>query len=159
MQWLQQMRLAKYLAHAGVASRRAAERVIADGRVTVDGELVTDPARDVEDQSVVALDGRALEGPERRVVYALNKPVGVLSTARDSHGRRTVLDLVPSRGLRLYPIGRLDARSSGLILLSTRSRSRSARAASTRFGVCAPRSVTRCWSCSGSRSGRCAWGG
>jgi 23S rRNA pseudouridine2605 synthase len=118
MQWLQQMRLAKYLAHAGVASRRAAERVIADGRVTVDGELVTDPARDVDAQSVVALDGKALEGPEQRVVYALNKPVGVVSTARDTHGRTTVLDLVPSRGLRLYPIGRLDARSSGLILLS-----------------------------------------
>ena len=118
MQWLQQMRLGKYLAHAGVASRRAAERVIADGRVTVDGELVTDPARDVGDQSVVVLDGRPLEGPERRVVYALNKPVGVVSTARDTHGRRTVLDLVPSGGLRLYPIGRLDASSSGLILLS-----------------------------------------
>jgi 23S rRNA pseudouridine2605 synthase len=118
MQWLQQMRLAKYLAHAGVASRRAAERVIADGRVTVDGELVMDPARDVDDQSVVALDGRALEGPERRVVYALNKPVGVVSTARDTHGRPTVLDLMPSHGLRLYPIGRLDAQSSGLILLS-----------------------------------------
>ena len=118
MQWLQQMRLGKYLAHAGVASRRAAERVIADGRVTVDGELVTDPARDVGDQSVVVLDGRPLAGPERRVVYALNKPVGVVSTARDTHGRRTVLDLMPSHGLRLYPIGRLDAQSSGLILLS-----------------------------------------
>jgi 23S rRNA pseudouridine2605 synthase len=118
MQWLQQMRLAKYLAHAGVASRRAAETVIADGRVTVDGELVTDPARDVDDRSVVVLDGEALQGPERRVVYALHKPVGVVSTARDTHGRRTVLDLVPSSGLRLYPIGRLDARSSGLILLS-----------------------------------------
>jgi 23S rRNA pseudouridine2605 synthase len=118
MQWLQQMRLAKYLAHAGVASRRAAETVIADGRVTVDGELVTDPARDVDDRSVVVLDGEAIQGPERRVVYALHKPVGVVSTARDTHGRRTVLDLVPSSGLRLYPIGRLDARSSGLILLS-----------------------------------------
>jgi 23S rRNA pseudouridine2605 synthase len=118
MQWLQQMRLAKYLAHAGVASRRAAETVIADGRVTVDGELVTDPARDVDDRSVVVLDGEALQGPERRVVYALHKPVGVVSTARDTHGRRTVLDLVPSSGLRLYPIGRLDAHSSGLILLS-----------------------------------------
>ncbi len=118
MQWLQQMRLAKYLAHAGVASRRAAERVIADGRVTVDGELVTDPACDVDEQSVVALDGRPLEGAERRVVYALNKPVGVVSTARDTHGRRTVLSLVPSHGLRLYPIGRLDVQSSGLILLS-----------------------------------------
>jgi 23S rRNA pseudouridine2605 synthase len=66
----------------------------------------------------VALDGSELSGPEPRVVLALNKPVGVVSTARDTHGRRTVIDLVPSRGLRLYPVGRLDADSSGLILLT-----------------------------------------
>jgi 23S rRNA pseudouridine2605 synthase len=112
------MRLGKYLAHAGVASRRAAEQMIAAGRVTVAGETVSDPARDVDDASAVAVDGRPLGGTEPRVLYALHKPVGVLSTARDTHGRPTVLDLVPARGLRLYPIGRLDADSSGLILLS-----------------------------------------
>ena len=112
------MRLAKYLAHAGVASRRAAEEMIAAGRVTVAGELVTDPARDVPDDGEVALDGRPLEGPEPRVVYAVNKPVGVLSTARDTHGRPTVVQLVPERAVRLYPVGRLDADSSGLILLT-----------------------------------------
>jgi 23S rRNA pseudouridine2605 synthase len=112
------MRLAKYLAHAGVASRRAAEKLIADGRVAVDGQRVTDPARDVGADSRVSVDGRALEGAEPRVVYAVNKPVGVLSTARDTHGRPTVVELVPSGGLRLYPVGRLDADSSGLILLT-----------------------------------------
>jgi 23S rRNA pseudouridine2605 synthase len=112
------MRLAKYLAHAGVASRRSAEALIAAGRVSVAGETVTDPARDVQPDSPVALDGRALDGPEPRVIFAVNKPVGVLSTARDTHGRRTVVDLVPARGLRLYPVGRLDADSSGLILLT-----------------------------------------
>src|SRR5258708_972980 len=112
------MRLAKYLAHAGVASRRSAETLIAAGRVTVDGALVTDPARDVGDENRVALDGRALAGAEPRVVHALHKPVGVVSTASDTHGRTTVVDLVPADGLRLYPIGRLDADSSGLILLS-----------------------------------------
>jgi 23S rRNA pseudouridine2605 synthase len=112
------MRLAKYLAHAGIASRRAAERMIADGRVAVDGALVTDPARDVDERSRVSVDGRALSGPEQRVTYALHKPVGVVSTARDTHGRTTVLDLVPADGARLYPVGRLDADSSGLILLS-----------------------------------------
>jgi 23S rRNA pseudouridine2605 synthase len=112
------MRLAKYLAHAGVASRRSAEAMIADGRVTVEGELVTDPARDVGEDSRVMVDGRVLDGPERRVLYAVNKPVGVLSTARDTHGRPTVLELVPAQGLRLYPVGRLDADSSGLILLT-----------------------------------------
>ncbi|HEY7935145.1 MAG TPA: pseudouridine synthase [Solirubrobacteraceae bacterium] len=112
------MRLAKYIAHAGVASRRAAETLIREGRVSVAGEQVLDPARDVGDDAHVALDGRALAGAEPRACYALHKPVGVLSTARDTHGRKTVLDLVPARGLRLYPVGRLDADSSGLILLS-----------------------------------------
>jgi 23S rRNA pseudouridine2605 synthase len=112
------MRLAKYLAHAGVASRRSAEALIAAGRVRVGDETVTDPARDVDEHSRVALDGRPLGGPEPRVAYALNKPVGVVSTARDTHGRRTVLELVPARGLRLYPVGRLDLESSGLILLT-----------------------------------------
>jgi 23S rRNA pseudouridine2605 synthase len=112
------MRLAKYLAHAGVASRRAAEGLIAAGRVSVGGEIVTDPARDVDGASEVAVDGRSLPGPERRVVHALHKPLGVLSTARDTHDRPTVLDLVAERTLRLYPVGRLDADSSGLILLT-----------------------------------------
>jgi 23S rRNA pseudouridine2605 synthase len=112
------MRLAKFLAHAGVASRRGAEEVIAAGRVTVGGHPVTDPALDVGESDRVAVDGRLLPGPEPRVVYALNKPLGVLSTARDTHGRRTVLELVPDEGLRLYPVGRLDADSTGLILLT-----------------------------------------
>lgn len=112
------MRLAKYLAHAGVASRRAAESMIAGGRVSVDGEVVTDPARDVGESAHVSVDGRPLSGVEARVTYALHKPVGVVSTARDTHGRTTVLDLVPAAGARLYPVGRLDADSSGLILLS-----------------------------------------
>jgi len=112
------MRLAKYLAHAGVASRRAAEKVIAGGRVSVDGKIVLDPARGVGEDSRVTVDGRALDGAEARVVYALHKPLGVVSTASDSHGRPTVVELVPSEGLRLYPVGRLDADSSGLILLT-----------------------------------------
>lgn len=112
------MRLAKYLAHAGVASRRAAEQLIAAGRVRVGEEVVTDPARDVDESSRVALDGRPLAGAEPRVMYALNKPVGVVSSARDTHGRPTVVELVPARGLRLYPVGRLDIDSAGLILLT-----------------------------------------
>lgn len=112
------MRLAKYIAHAGVASRRAAERLIAEGRVSLDGETVTDPARDVGEDSAVAVDGRPLAGAEQRVTYALHKPVGVVSTAHDTHGRPTVVGLVPARGLRLYPVGRLDTDSSGLILLT-----------------------------------------
>jgi 23S rRNA pseudouridine2605 synthase len=111
------VRLAKFLAHAGVASRRAAERLIAEGRVTVAGEVVTDPARDVDERSEVAFDGEPLRRAESRVVYALHKPAGVVSTASDTHGRRTVVELVAD-ARRLYPVGRLDADSSGLILLT-----------------------------------------
>jgi 23S rRNA pseudouridine2605 synthase len=112
------VRLAKFLAHAGVASRRGAEQIVRAGRVTVAGETVTDPARDVGADSGVAVDGRFLEGPEERMVFVVNKPAGVLSTAADTHGRRTVVDLVPARGTRLYPVGRLDADSTGLILVT-----------------------------------------
>jgi len=111
------MRLVKYLAHAGVASRRASEELIAQGRISVDGKTVTDPARDVDDSHDVAFDGEPVKGAEPRVVYALHKPAGVVSTASDTHGRRTVVDLVP-RERRLYPVGRLDAESTGLILLT-----------------------------------------
>jgi 23S rRNA pseudouridine2605 synthase len=112
------MRLAKHLAHAGVASRRAAEGLIAAGRVTVGGEVVRDPARDVDGTERIAFDGRPVGAAEHdRVVYVLNKPAGVVSTAQDTHGRRTVVDLVKA-GRRLYPIGRLDADTTGLILLT-----------------------------------------
>ena len=110
------MRLAKYLAHAGVASRRTAERLIADGKVTVGGEVVTDPARDVDESSAVAVDGRAIE-PEPTEVWALNKPAGVVSTAKEPGTRRAVTELIDSPR-RLYPVGRLDADSTGLILLT-----------------------------------------
>ena len=112
------MRLAKRIAHAGLASRRAAEQLIAGGRVTVEGEVVTDPAREVTEAEDIAVDGRALAGEPERVVFAVHKPAGVVSTARDTHGRRMVVDLVPSNGVRLYPVGRLDADTTGLILLT-----------------------------------------
>ncbi len=110
------MRLAKYLAHAGVASRRAAEELVAQGRVTVAGETVSDPARDVDEGSRVELDGRPVS-PEPHEVHVLNKPAGVVSTAIDTHGRPVVTELVPSER-RLYPVGRLDADTTGLILLT-----------------------------------------
>lgn len=112
------MRLAKYLASAGVASRRASEAIVRAGRVTVDGETVTDPARDVGPRDAeVAVDGKAVNTTHQRVVYALNKPAGVVSTARDPQGRPTVVSLVPQTE-RLYPVGRLDIDTTGLILLT-----------------------------------------
>jgi 23S rRNA pseudouridine2605 synthase len=111
------MRLAKYLAHAGVASRRAAETMIVGGRVRVGDELVRDPARDVDGSIQVTVDGRDVAVSGGHVVYVLNKPRGVVSTAKDTHGRPTVVDLVPS-DRRLYPVGRLDAETTGLLLLT-----------------------------------------
>lgn len=112
------MRLVKYLAHAGVASRRASEEIIAAGRVRVRGKVVTDPARDVDETVEVTVDGRPVSVAERpRLVYLLNKPSGVVSTARDPQGRPTVLDYVDEPE-RLYPVGRLDQETTGLILLT-----------------------------------------
>ena len=111
------MRLAKYLAAAGVASRRAAEQIVRAGRVAVGGEIVTDPARDVDAGDEVSVDGSPVSAERARVVYAVNKPLGVVSTARDPQGRSTVVSLVPSEE-RLYPVGRLDTDTTGLILLT-----------------------------------------
>jgi 23S rRNA pseudouridine2605 synthase len=111
------VRLAKYLATAGVASRRAAEQIVRSGRVTVAGAIVVDPARDVIGDEPIALDGAAVAPRHHRCVYALNKPPGVVSTARDPQGRATVVSLVPAAG-RLYPVGRLDIDTLGLILLT-----------------------------------------
>jgi 23S rRNA pseudouridine2605 synthase len=114
------VRLAKHLAHAGVASRRAAEALVAQGRVTVDGDVVTDPARDVTGDEAIGVDGAGIAAPAReRVVLAVHKPAGVVSTARDTHGRPTVVELAGGRaGARLYPVGRLDADTTGLLLLT-----------------------------------------
>jgi 23S rRNA pseudouridine2605 synthase len=111
------MRLAKFLATAGVASRRGAEEIVRAGRVTVGGGVVEDPAFDVGPVDTVALDGAPLRAQTDRVVYAVNKPAGVVSTASDPQRRPTVVSLVSS-GLRLYPVGRLDIDTTGLILLT-----------------------------------------
>jgi 23S rRNA pseudouridine2605 synthase len=111
------MRLAKYLATAGVASRRASEEIVRAGRVSLDGVTVTDPARDVGPHDAVAVDGRPVAPVHERVIYALNKPAGVVSTARDPQGRPTVVTMVPQTE-RLYPVGRLDIDTTGLILLT-----------------------------------------
>ncbi len=110
------MRLAKFLAHGGVASRRRAELIISKGRVTVGGEVVTDPARDVGEGDDVRVDGSPVAA-EAREVWAVNKPAGVVSTAREPGQRPAVVSLVDSTA-RLYPVGRLDADSTGLLLLT-----------------------------------------
>jgi 23S rRNA pseudouridine2605 synthase len=100
-----------------VASRRGAEELIRAGRVTIAGATVTDPARDVSTGDAVEVDGAPIDVPRGRIVYAVNKPAGVVSTARDPQRRPTVVSLVPT-GVRLYPVGRLDIDTTGLILLT-----------------------------------------
>ncbi len=114
------MRLAKYLAHAGVASRRAAEDLILQGRVRVNKSLITTPVFFVEPGMKVYVDGERIGDLEDRtsVVYALNKPVGVISTSYDPQGRMTVTEFAPPEAGRVYPVGRLDIDSSGLLLIT-----------------------------------------
>jgi 23S rRNA pseudouridine2605 synthase len=115
-----QHRLNKLLADRGVAARRKCDRLIADGQVQVDGEVVREPGARVDPElQKVTVDGRPLPEFEPRVYYALHKPVGVLTTLSDPGGRRTVCDLLPPRGPRMFPVGRLDGDTSGLLLVTS----------------------------------------
>lgn len=111
------MRLNKYLAKSGIASRRESDRLIQEGTVTVNGHVLTDPAYQVQENDEITFDGKALSLQEKTVVYMLNKPKNVITTARDEYGRKTVMDLIPSNR-RLFPIGRLDKDTTGLILIT-----------------------------------------
>jgi 23S rRNA pseudouridine2605 synthase len=110
-----EMRVHRALAQAGVASRRAAEKLVAEGRVTVNGDIAV-VGQVVRDSDVIALDGRRVQAEPIRT-YMLNKPMGVVSTASDPEGRLTVLDGLPD-DVRLYPIGRLDIDTTGLLLIT-----------------------------------------
>lgn len=110
-------RLQKYLAEAGVASRRAAEKMIEEGRVTVNGAVAT-VGMSVEDKDRVCLDGAPVKKEEKQVVILLYKPRGVVSTASDPEGRPTVQQYFKDVPLRLYNIGRLDLNSEGLLLMT-----------------------------------------
>jgi len=112
-------RLQKILSRAGVASRREAERMITDGRVAVNGKPVTelgakaDPSRDA-----VTVDGKPVSVAEKRVYILLNKPVGYVTTMKDPEGRPIVTDLLRGLGVRVFPVGRLDYNTEGLLLLT-----------------------------------------
>ena len=113
------MRLQKYMAHAGVASRRKCEEIIAEGRVKVNGEVVDTQGYIVEEGDRVTVDGKKVWPVKRNTYILMNKPRGIVSSAKDNKDRQTVLDLLSSDiRARLYPVGRLDMDSSGLILLT-----------------------------------------
>ena len=111
-------RIAKLLARAGVCSRRDAERWIGEGRVSVDGHVLTTPAVTVTATNDVRVDGKPLPAPERPRLWRYHKPAGLVTTHRDEKGRPTVFDALPKELPRLISIGRLDLNSEGLLLLT-----------------------------------------
>ena len=112
-------RLQKVLAKAGLASRRQVEKYIAAGRVKVNGVTVTEQGIKITRRDLVEVDGKKVNLTRAQPLYfLLNKPAGVLSTARDEHGRKTVRDLLPAELGRIYPVGRLDYETTGLIILT-----------------------------------------
>jgi 23S rRNA pseudouridine2605 synthase len=112
-------RLQKIIAAAGIASRRKAEELITQGRVSVNGQTVTELGSKADLASDhIKVDGKLLQGAERHVYVLLNKPKGYVTTVSDPEGRPTVMDLVKNVGARIYPVGRLDWSSEGLLLLT-----------------------------------------
>jgi 23S rRNA pseudouridine2605 synthase len=113
-----QERLQKIISDYGLASRRKAEELIEEGRITVNGVTARLGAKADPDKDVIKLDNRPLENKAERVYIILNKPRGYVCTLSDERGRKTVIDLVGGCGARVYPVGRLDANSEGLLLLT-----------------------------------------
>jgi 23S rRNA pseudouridine2605 synthase len=111
-------RVAKRIARSGLCSRRDAERLIAAGRVAVDGEALSSPAVTVTDANLVTVDGEPLPAAGQARLFRYHKPAGVLTAARDPEGRPTIYDRLPEGLPRLMPIGRLDMGSEGLLLLT-----------------------------------------
>lgn len=111
------MRINKFLAEQGVASRRGSDEIIAAGRVTINGK-VAQAGDDVKDDDTVLVDGKMLSHKVRYEYYLLNKPKGYLCTVSDDKGRKTVMDLLPAGAGRVFPVGRLDYDTEGMLLLT-----------------------------------------
>ena len=111
------MRINQYIASAGVTSRRKADEYIADGRVRVNGAVLTSPGYHVEEGDIVEVDGVRITPAERKVYYLLNKPAGYVTSTADKEGRPLVTELVPDE-VRVFPVGRLDLNTTGLLILT-----------------------------------------
>lgn len=111
-------RIAKRLARAGIASRREAERLIAEGRVAVNGRVIASPALNVTGADAVTVDGRPVGAPEPPRLWRYHKPAGLVTTEADEKGRRTVFEALPPELPRVLSVGRLDLGSEGLLLLT-----------------------------------------
>ena len=112
------MRLNKYIAHAGICSRRTADELTKDGKVIVNGAVMKQPGYDVKTGDIVSVNGRIITSSEKICCYAMNKPVGYVCTAKDEKKRPTVLSLLADVEARVYPVGRLDYDTSGLLILT-----------------------------------------
>jgi 23S rRNA pseudouridine2605 synthase len=113
-------RIAKLLARAGIASRREIERMIAEGRIALNDVVIDTPATILPSLKGITVDGKPVKAPEAARLFLFHKPKGVLTTERDPKGRKTIYDVLPTKGLpRLMPVGRLDLNTEGLLLMTT----------------------------------------
>lgn len=112
------MRINKYIAQAGIASRRKADELIINGNVRVNGAVLKEPGYDVKDDDVVEVNGRRIRAEEKKVYILLHKPVGYLTTVSDDKERNTVMDLVGDVEARIFPVGRLDYNTSGMLIMT-----------------------------------------
>jgi 23S rRNA pseudouridine2605 synthase len=112
------MRLNKYIAQAGITSRRRADELIISGKVNIDGEAVTVPYYDVKDGEKVTVDGKEIYTAAKKVYYILNKPKGYITTTADERDRPTVMELVKDVPERVFPVGRLDGPTTGLLIMT-----------------------------------------
>ena len=112
------IKLQAFMAHAGVASRRASEELIASGKVRVNGEVAHIGQRIESSKDKVTVEGRSISKPEKLRYFLIYKPVGYVSTTSDDLGRKTIVNILPPISERLYPVGRLDQESEGLMLLT-----------------------------------------
>lgn len=112
------MRINKYIASSGVASRRKADDLIAEGKVKINNVILREPGYDVKYDDVVKVNGKVISVTEKKIYLALNKPVGYVTTLSDERGRPTVMDLLTDVEERVFPVGRLDYNTSGLLIIT-----------------------------------------
>ena len=112
------MRLNKYIASAGVCSRRKADELIVNGNVKINGSVCDKLGQDVSGEDVVSVNGRVIHGGKKRVYFALNKPAGYITSMDDEKGRPTVSELVSDVTDRVFPVGRLDYNTTGLLIMT-----------------------------------------
>jgi len=112
------MRINKYIAASGICSRRKADVLVDQGKVSVNGQVLMEKGYEVKPGDRVEVEGRVLESSSKKYYYLVNKPVGYVTTVSDPEGRSTVMELVPDTGERLFPVGRLDINTSGLLIIT-----------------------------------------